>query len=122
LAAPSWTARLLQQRESDASACEAQPLSSEDLASLVGRFAWLLRVGVSVPSLHPTLERKGSILIVLVAGVCQIVDSRPGIIGILFKDCYLLDRLPGGRSARPSEAKIEPRWFRPAQRGPTRVN
>jgi hypothetical protein len=60
LAAPSWTARLLQQRESDASACEAQPSSlkdlarsSEGLASLVGRFAWLLRVGVSVPSLHP---------------------------------------------------------------------
>jgi len=53
LAALSWTARLLQQRESDALACEAQPSAFEGLASLGGPFAWLWRAGISVPSLHP---------------------------------------------------------------------
>ena len=101
-AALSWTAKLLQQRESDASACEAQPLSSEDLASLVGRFAWLLRVGVSVPSLHLRLERKGSILIVLVAGVCQLADSGTGN-----NRHFILELLLVGQTARrPQRAAI----------------
>jgi len=92
LAALSWTARLLQQRESDASACEAQPLSFEDLASLGGPFAWLWRAGVSLPSLHPTRERNGQFRALRVAGVCQMVDSGTGKKWHVLKNCYFWDR------------------------------
>ena len=74
LAALSWTARLLQQRESDALACEAQPLAFEYLAGLGGPFAWPWRAGVSVPSVYPTLERNRSILSVI--GGLRLSDGR----------------------------------------------